>query len=294
MNNPLKYVDPSGNFFWVPFAIAILKGMAIGAAMGAVMGGIMAAETGNNIMQGVLQGAVSGAVSGAFFGAAGYAISAVGIASKAAQVAIQVSAGATAGAVNASITGGNIEQAALIGGLSSGIGAAAGDNPVGHVLAGAVVGGVSAEIQGGDFAQGVILGAWTSAVSVCMRDAYRKMVRYDTTWESGGAAVKKDRFGMPVKGANNIGVQGKPVDPDSLFNEGGKVSRFANHIPGVNAVAGLHDYFQIGIDSNWGDTARTILNVPGMPVAAVITYGALMSDPMATFIYYTSPMVNHR
>ena len=62
------------------------------------------------------------------------------------------------------------------------------------------------------------------------------------------------------------------VDTNGLFNEGGVVSRMANHIPGVNAVAGLHDVFQINLNG-W---SRNALNVPGMFVAAPITGAALM------------------
>ncbi len=292
MNNPLKYVDPSGNFFWVPFAIAILKAAAIGAAMGAVMGGIMAAATGNNIMQGVLQGAVSGAVSGAFFGAAGYAISAAGIGSQAAQAAIHVTAGSLSGVVNASIAGGDAGKAAIVGGLSAGMAKGLGEGALSKITTGAVVGGVAEELSGGDFAQGAFQGAWMTAAAVSMRAAYNKIVRYDTTWEKGAPAQRKGKLQYPRAGINNIGVQGgDPNAPKEWYSgdEGSLISRAANCIPGVNAVSGLHDVMQIELENNWGSTARNYLNVPGMPIAAAITYGALMTDPMATFIYYTSP-----
>ena len=39
----------------------------------------------------------------------------------------------------------------------------------------------------------------------------------------------------------------------------------------MNAVAGLHDFFQINLGS-----LRNVLNVPGMPVAALITYTGML------------------
>ena len=65
------------------------------------------------------------------------------------------------------------------------------------------------------------------------------------------------------------------------------MSRFANFIPGVNAVSGMHDMFQVTLDKWGGDWARNILNVPGMIPAAGITYGALMTDMRAAALYNT-------
>ena len=58
------------------------------------------------------------------------------------------------------------------------------------------------------------------------------------TLYAGGTT--QQAFDNGLKGANNIGTAGK-VDINSWFGEGGKVSRFLNKIPGVNAVAGSHD-----------------------------------------------------
>ena len=43
-----------------------------------------------------------------------------------------------------------------------------------------------------------------------------------------------------------------------------------NRVPGVNAVAGLHDVFQVNLGG-----MRNILNVPGMPIAAIVTYAGM-------------------
>lgn len=56
-NNPVKYIDPSGNFWWIVAAI-------IGAIVGAVTGAISAASQGGNILLGAAFGAVVGAITG--------------------------------------------------------------------------------------------------------------------------------------------------------------------------------------------------------------------------------------
>ena len=65
--------------------------------------------------------------------------------------------------------------------------------------------------------------------------------------------------------------------PNIRWHEGGRVSLAANQVPGVNAVSGLHDTFQIRLDQWGGRFARIALNVPGMPPVAVITYAALVA-----------------
>ena len=115
---------------------------------------------------------------------------------------------------------------------------------------------------------------------------YQELVGYRATWQSGGDASEKGRWTWPYEGANNVGTQGGAVDPNGLWNEGGRVSVLANQIPGINAVAGLHDTFQVGMDiglstafnADIGDLAKNVLNVPGMVPAAAITYGALMAN----------------
>jgi len=64
-NNPLIYIDPSGNFF---------VAMIIGAIIGAIIGGAVAAVTGGDIGQGILWGAVGGALTGGISQALGSAV----------------------------------------------------------------------------------------------------------------------------------------------------------------------------------------------------------------------------
>ncbi len=171
MNNPLRYVDPSGHF-WQAFFIAI----AWGAAIGAVVGGIAAAAQGGDVMQGIVQGATTGAISGAFFYAAGSACAvaaenfAEGAALSAMQGAIHATAGAVSGAINANITGGDVGHGALIGALSAGTAKYFGGGLPQRMVVGAAMGGVSSVMAGGDFAQGAFRGAWTSAVAYVCND----------------------------------------------------------------------------------------------------------------------------
>ncbi len=93
--------------------------------------------------------------------------------------------------------------------------------------------------------------------------------------------MNKNPDTWPSESANNIGVAGK-VNSNSWWGEGGIVSRFANRIPGINAVAGMHDVFQIMLDRLDIRPARDIGNIPGMPVAGVVTYTGLLDGSMGT------------
>ena len=109
-------------------------------------------------------------------------------------------------------------------------------------------------------------------------------VRYYFSFEPGGDPIQKSDVSRPVKGANNIGEQGcKLLDGfplgttwERFVSEGGTLSRPLNVVPGINAVTGLHDVFQISLELYGSASARSIWNVPGMISAAAITYGALL------------------
>ena len=141
------------------------------------------------------------------------------------------------------------------------------------VFANGVIGGTASELQGGSFRQGFIYSAASSGAS----ELYKGLVGYEIDPSSGGDAVTKKSNTRPVREANNVGFQGAPVvdglplDSSCGFCEGGTYSRILNRVPGVNAVAGLHDVFQINLGS-----MRNVLNVPGMPVAALVTYAGML------------------
>ena len=138
--------------------------------------------------------------------------------------------------------------------------------------------GIYNKINGKDFFDGAAVGVLSSGMSM----AYTKIVNYKITYESGGPAVKKGLNDPPVEGANNIGTIEKTITEIKIlgfeinidWTEGGPLSEFLNKIPGINAVAGMHDVFQSKMNGN----IRDILNVPGMPIAAAMTYVGLYSQ----------------
>jgi hypothetical protein len=152
-----------------------------------------------------------------------------------------------------------------------------------RVLAEATIGGASAAAQGGAFWRGFGVSATFSGAEL----AYQRIVGYQSEWGSGGPAQSKNRYERPIRGANNFGPARGIIDPGTWSGEGGIFSRFMNRIPGMNAIAGMHDVFQVELDLLGGDkygwAMRSWLNYPGQPVAAAMTYPALMRGvPAAT------------
>ena len=165
-NNPVKYIDPTGNFFHI----------IIGAIFGAIIGSAVSAATGGDIGKGAITGAIGGALFG-FVG--GFDLSG------AAQAVAHTWAGATSGVASAAITGGDIGRSALIGGLSAGIACGIGNiipefsgNSFGSYLGnvtrraaiGAVVGGGVSAATGGDFGYGAKQGAISASIAYTAND----------------------------------------------------------------------------------------------------------------------------
>jgi len=142
------------------------------------------------------------------------------------------------------------------------------------VVAHAAIGGASTAAQGGSFADGFKYAGLSAGAS----ETYKYVVRYAANPLPGAAAVdKSDPLSPPVEGVNNVGE----VSPFATTNpcflcEGGPVSRFANEIPGINAVAGFHDQIQNFFLRNGGQVINAITNVPTMFLAAGLTYTALL------------------
>ncbi|XP_074649459.1 uncharacterized protein LOC141904717 [Tubulanus polymorphus] len=256
-NNPLRYNDPSGFFF-----------KKIGRFFKKVF-------TPRVIIAVVASAVTFGAATP---WAAGLAVSA-GLTGASAAVATGAIAGATAGFVGGTIATGSVKgglQGALGGAITGGVGGYFGNSwNLERVAAQGVGAGAASELTGGRFKDGLVLGLVTSS----MRYAYNKIVKYDVTWKPGGKAVTKEPWDMPVKGANNFGTAEETLDPSGWFNEGGRLSVVANRVPGINAVAGMHDVFQVRLDQVSLPFARDVFNVPGMLPAAAMTYTALLDGP---------------
>ncbi len=175
-NNPINYVDPTGNFWFLPLLISVIKGAVIGAAIGAAV----AAATGQNILQGVMTGAIGGAI----FGGIG-ALKLTGIGHTIAHTL----GGAAAGAANGAVTGQDVGMNALVGGISAGASEflgnnvsilkdVAGNNLGAHInnmlrraFIGSVIGGAASAATGGSFGRGAALGARTSAIAYVANEA---------------------------------------------------------------------------------------------------------------------------
>ncbi len=188
--------------------------------------------------------------------------------------------GAVGGASSVA-SGGKFKEGFLSGGFASFTAPALGTAPggwVGRTVAAAVIGGTASELGGGKFANGAKTFGFLRLFGEAA-DYYQRKVGYDIDMGPGGDAVGKGETQMPVEGANNIGTQHAEVDPTCTFCEGGPVSRFTNQIPGINAVAGMHDVLQVSMGTTvW----RDVLNVPGMGVAAGVTYSGFIGQALNT------------
>jgi len=222
-NNPIKYVDPSGHVWFIPFIIAIVKAAVIGAAIGAGL----AAITGGDIGKGALLGALSGAV---FAGV-----------SSLAQTAMKFA-----------ITG--TTQVSLIGG------ARATANIVSSVVAGGAAGAASAGISGADVGEGAWKGAaiagglsLTREISVWMRRRMVAQSRLDPRNSSGkSVGFDGDKFKLgggrydPVHPNGNPsplgGAQGGPGQIFGIYYKPGSIwDRI------IETYAGPHDFL-----NSWG------------------------------------------
>jgi hypothetical protein len=195
---------------------------------------------------------------------------------------------AAGGAAAGVIAGGNLQSAvtgAVTGGAFGGLAVAfGGEYSFGRVLTEGTLGGASAAAQGGEFWQGFGL----SATSAGAEYLYRSAVGYSTDWGPGGPAQPKAWDTYPIEGANNFGPWRAVIDPGAWSGEGGRFSRFMNQIPGMNAIAGMHDVFQVELDAlggnRYGSFLRSALNYPGQPLAAALTYPALLQGVPAVMI----------
>jgi len=263
-NNPSSLIDPSGFLFGRigKFFHRLFSG--IGSLFRRVID-----KYGREILAAVAAYYTGGAAS-SWYAASVPAATAVGAGTVGA-----IAGGAVAGGI---VTG-DLRGVAVgaVGGAGFGaVGAAYGNTwSLQRIGASALVGGATAQIGGGDFRRGLAFSGGAAAFGY----VYDQVVNYEATWGPGGAAQGKQRYDMPNEGANNFAESRRVIDPSTFAGEGGHLSRFMNRIPGMNAIAGLHDVFQIRLDlfggDHFGSVLRSTLSFPGMPVAAALTYPAL-------------------
>jgi hypothetical protein len=263
-NNPGSLIDPSGFLFGRigKFFKRLVSG--IGSLFRRVID-----KYGREILAAVAAYYTGGAAS-SWYAASVPSATAVGAGTIGA-----IAGGAAAGGI---VTG-DLRGVAVgaVGGAAFGaVGAAYGNSwSVQRIAASGLAGGATAQVAGGDFRKGFAYSAGAASFGY----AYDQIVKYNATWASGGAAQSKRRFDMPNEGANNFAESQTILNPSGLTGEGGRLSRFMNRIPGMNAIAGLHDVFQVRLDllggDRFGSVLRSTLNFPGMPIAAGLTYPAL-------------------
>ena len=259
LNNPFKFKDPTGHS-WRSFWKAITNPKTILAiAVGIATSGIASTLIAPALIAGT-SSIATGAISGAVIGSASAFGSTMVLTNGNLGQSLQAAA---FGGISGGLSGEYSSIVSNIPGLSSG-------NEFTKFAGELAFQGTGNVLQKKKFTDGMEL----SILSFTSANAYKSVVGYEITIESGGEAVQKGFNSPPVKGANNIGVQGYPVDLGSLFNEGGVVSRLTNKIGGINAISGLHDTFQINLPG----ASRDILNIPGMPVAAYVTYIGLYNQ----------------
>jgi len=248
----------------------------------------------------ILAVAATIATAGTLSGPAAALAASAGLSGTTAAVTAGAIAGAGGGFVGGTITTGTIEgglKGVLGGAITGGVAAGFADaTSVTRIFAKATAGGASAEVTGGDFKDGFK----TAGIAAGAKYLYNTWVGYDTTLDKGDPAKVKGEMTRPYKGVNNIGTQGHTTIDTSWFSkdtflnvqEGGGLSRMLNRVPGINAVAGMHDIFQVSADRVLFTGARDWLNVPGMPVAAAFTYTALLDSENLGLSHYQAMMVD--
>lgn len=121
-NNPLMYNDPSGEFAFVPFLLAVGKAVLIGAAVGGGIYLAQAAITGNFSLKGLGKSILMGAVTGAVSGGISHIFS---VSSFWGTVGVGALTGGVNGGITAIITGQNfikgVVKGAVIGGAIAGV-----------------------------------------------------------------------------------------------------------------------------------------------------------------------------
>jgi len=256
-NNPIKYVDPDGEFFWIPIAI----GAAVGAVSGAMIGHANGA-TGWNMFGYIFAGAAIGGLSGG----AGVSVGTT--------VAASVSGGfggliggMVGGAVGGSmygfymggLAGANPLETMLKGGLAGIVGGGIGGyiaGPLGAIAGGAAGGATGAALNGGSL--GDIL---TSALigGALAYGGYELSMRFSYL-----AAGKEEGTGLTYKNYRrlSIGIQrsfgrGREL-PFAIDGEGnvrlGKLGTRTSCIPIDTPSDKIGGHTHTNIGGNWSET----------------------------------------
>ena len=240
MKNPIRFV--------VTVVITVVTAVVLGPAAAGVFG-YAAGTTGAAVITGAVGGMAGGMASAAMYGG-------------------NVWKSMLIGAVGGAVGGWGVDY---FGGISTAKGVIGG-----AVTGGATAGAVSTAFYGGNFMQNVLSAGITSGIFAAgyasARDYYRRIVRFEPDPLPGGEHVRKDESGTPVAGTNNVGF----VNCQGILCEGQLISRIMNKIPILNATAGLHDSWFLGIS----DIRFTFFNWPTMPPAFAISTFSTLHGPV--------------
>jgi large exoprotein involved in heme utilization and adhesion len=162
---------------------------------------------------------------------------------------------------------------------TAGVGASVAGQGVSAVAAQTLTGCVAGEVSGA----GCESGAKTAVVLSGAGEAYRAWVGYAANAGPGenrngsnqpSQIFEPDGLGRQIpadQGMNVIGLN----KPGFFLSQGGTVSRALNHVPFVNATAGLHDYI---FNAN-RELSFTLWNAPTMLPAAAVAIPAALNNP---------------
>ncbi|MHB8727650.1 MAG: RHS repeat domain-containing protein [Sulfuricaulis sp.] len=153
------------------------------------------------------------------------------------------------------------------------------------IISSGVIGGITSKLQGGNFNDGFE----SSVISTAARIAWSTIVETQTG-VPGGCEAKcvEARPGLePLSGytnkplsvalmdpaANNFSFKVLPGDSPTLGSEGGLFSIIADHIPGMNAVADMHD--ALNPSDIISGAGGHVWFVGSMVISAGVSYSAL-------------------
>lgn len=262
LNNPFKYKDPTGHFF--QFIFSILGHFFFSSMMNILTPCIATFASQVLFMSEKVSSIFASAIIGGIAG-------------------IVKSNGDLKAGLNGMLFG------AAFGAIDVGF---SGKFTLGRIAVESVTGGLINRMQGRDFMSGLV----TTFIFSSSRYLYNQYVDYQKN------GIANDRIdGRPgieavpesVRGENDPPklkwYNGEERFPNSVgtspgfkgfASEGRLLSQILNAIPGINAVAVLHDNMQLSWD-NWFPGGRTVLNFPSMIPAFLITYGAMTSGPQS-------------
>jgi len=259
LNNPLIYVDPSGEY-WELIALAIA------VVLGSFSGAYQADKAGENPWKGAMLGAIIGATSYMVGNVAGTVVSQLltptattavtgGAASAVQTVSAMAggfSGGATAGALNASAYGGNVWQAALYGGL------------IGAAIAGTVQGAIELN----NWANGSTVTHSTGNVGQQSDDPLLFNGKYElSATDAEGNAISSWQGSSGKPGSTTSVAHQRlqdfgPIPEGNYIVDPSQIQRWKD-LPGYQKVAAYFNRGEWpgGIPA-WGDT-RVPIQIPG-------------------------------